>query len=174
MQEEDRPMEAMLPLVYEELRRLANDHMARQSVKHTLQPTALVHEAWIKIARSEHYSCEDRSGFLSMASTAMRHILIDHARSKLSLKRGGGRDRVELEEIELNVKTSGETILRVNDALQELEQSRPEWAHIVEMKFFGGMTNREVAEVLDKSESTIERYWSAARAWLHKQLVASK
>ena len=172
--QEDLQIEAMLPLVYKELRRLAANHMSLQSPDHTLQPTALVHEAWIRLARSENIHWQGRSSFLSMASTAMRHILIDHARNKSSQKRGGDRQRVEPEIMNIESKTTNETLLLVNDALKQLERSRPEWARIVEMKFFGGMTNKEVADVLGKSPSTVERYWTAAKAWLHKQLLAAK
>lgn len=166
-------MDAMLPLVYDELRRLAYNHMAGQAAQHTLQPTALVHEAWIKLARGDGQQWDSKASFLSVASTAMRHILIDHARKKLTQKREGNLQRIELTTIERIGQTTNRTLLLVNDALEQLEQTRPEWARIVEMKYFGGMTNREVADVMKKGESTIERYWAGAKAWLHKQLILS-
>lgn len=169
---DEKSTEALLPLVYEELRKIARVRMASESAAHTLQPTALVHEAWVSLADNPNQTWESRACFLSAAATAMRHILIDHARKKTARKRGGDQKRISIDETEQAAPEKDETILMVEDALQKLEQIRPDWARIVVMKFYGGLTNREVAEVLDISESSIERYWAGARALLYKQLIS--
>lgn len=162
--------EALLPLVYQDLRRLAQIRMSNESSAHTLQPTALVHEAWISMAGSANQSWQNRACFLSAASTAMRHILVDHARKKTAQKRGGDAKKIHLDDIEHPVAEPDEAMLMVDDALQRLEQLRPEWARIVVMKYYGGMTNPEVAEALGISLSSVERYWAGARALLYKYI----
>jgi len=162
--------EALLPLVYQDLRKLAQIRMSDESSAHTLQPTALVHEAWISMAGSANQSWENRACFLSAASTAMRHILVDHARKKAALKRGGDMKKVALSDIDQPVAEPDEAMLMVDDALRRLEQLRPEWARIVVMKYYGGMTNPEVAETLGISVSSVDRYWAGARALLYKYI----
>lgn len=161
---------AMLPLVYEELRRLAYSHMASQSPGHTLQPTALVHEAWLRMVDDENRTWNNRNHFFAAAATAMRNILIDHARKKSRLKRGGDQQRVDLEKFEISIPEMDEFILKVDEALQRLEEVNPKWARIVVMKYFGGMTNKEVAQAQEISESSVERYWAGAKAWLLNEI----
>ncbi len=169
-QERDRSAAALFPLVYNELRRLAGARMANEAGQHTLQPTALVHEAWLRMVRDEDRNWETRAGFFAAASRAMRRILVEHARRKGRLKRGGSRQRVDLEISELSDAEADEKILLVEDALTQLEQVHPEWAKIVVMKYFGGMTQPEIAEALGMGERTVRRYWSCARAWLYDRI----
>ena len=166
---DDRSAKALLPQVYEELRKLAHARMSGQA-SHTLQPTALVHEAWLRMVDNEDRTWHNRAYFCSAASTAMRNILIDHARKKAAIKHGGDRKRLDFDELDLATDEPDELILLVEDALQRLEQVNPKWARIVVMKYFGGMTNKEVAEALNIGESTVERYWAGARTWLYKQI----
>lgn len=162
--------EKLFTLVYDELRRLAGARMADEAGQHTLQPTALVHEAWLRMVRDEDRNWETRAGFFSAASKAMRRILVEHARRKHRLKRGGSRQRVDLEISELADAEADEKILLVEDALTQLEQVHPEWAKIVVMKYFGGMTQPEIAEALGMGERSVRRYWSCARAWLYDRI----
>ena len=160
----------LFPLVYAELRRLAGARMAEEAGHHTLQPTALVHEAWLRMVRDEDRNWETRASFFSAASRAMRRILVEHARRKKRLKRGGSRQRVDLEISELAAAESNEKILLVEDALTQLERLHPEWAKIVVMKYFGGMTQPEIAEALGMGERSVRRYWFCARAWLFERI----
>jgi len=162
--------EALLPLVYQDLRKLAQIRMSDESCAHTLQPTALVHEAWISMVGDTDRTWQNRACFLSAASTAMRHILVDHARKKAALKRGSDAKKVPLSDIDHPVAEPDEAMLMVDDALKRLEQLRPEWARIVVMKYYGGMTNPEVAETLGISVSSVDRYWAGARALLYKYI----
>lgn len=162
--------EALLPRVYEELHRLARARMAGRSRDHTLQPTALVHEAWLKLVHDEDRTWQDQTHFMAVAATAMRQVLVGHARGKARMKRGGGRQRVDLEMSELAEPPPDEKILMVEEALVELERIHPDWARVVVMKYFGGMLNKEAAESLGIGERTVERYWAAARAWLYKTI----
>ena len=161
-----RSGEALLPLVYEELHRMACARMSGMTGNHTLQPTALVHEAWLKMVGDGDRTWQDRAHFMAVAATAMRHVLVGHARKKMRLKRGGDRVRADIELSDLAQPVPDEKILMVEDALIKLERVHPDWAQVVVMKYFGGMLNREIAESLGIGERTAERYWSAARAWL--------
>lgn len=162
--------ERLLPLVYEELRRLAAARMAQEAAGHTLQPTALVHEAWLRLVMESDRSWENRAHFFRTAALAMRRILVDRARNKASLKRGGGRERVNIDDIELAASSPDERVLLVDGALDRLEAEDPESAHIVVLKFFGGLTNREVAESLGVTERTVERQWAYAKASLFQMI----
>ena len=162
--------EALFPLVYDELRRLADMRMAGESNQHTLQATALVHEAWLRMVRDEDRTWENKACFFSAASRAMRHILVEHARRKKRLKRGGSFQRVDIEPMELATAEPDEKILLVEDALAQLEKLRPEWARIVVMRYFGGMTQTEIAETLGIGERSVRRYWACARAWLYDRI----
>ena len=165
--EDVRSVDALLPMVYEELRRMADARMAGQSESHTLQPTALVHEAWLRITGNSECTWNDRAHFMATAATAMRTILIDHARKKTRKKRGGGEwKRVDIDQVELTAPDAEEVILAVDEALQRLEQVNPKWARVVVMKFFGGLSNREVAETMDIGTTSVDRYWAGAKAWL--------
>ncbi len=169
-QGDNHSSDALLPLVYDELRRLAYAHMAQQSPNHTLQPTALVHEAWLRMVGNEDRTWQNRTHFFATAATAMRNILIDHARKKSRIKRGGDQIRVDMEHLDSVVPELDEFILMVEEALQRLEQVNPKWARIVVMKYYGGMTNKEVAGALEISESSVERYWAGAKAWLLNEI----
>jgi RNA polymerase sigma factor (TIGR02999 family) len=164
--------EELLPLVYDELRRLAAARMAMESEAQTLQPTALVHEAWLRLVSDGDRTWKNRAYFFAAAAEAMRRILIERARRKSRLKYGGGQQRLNIEELELAETTPDEKILLVNDALQQLEAEQPERARIVVLKFFGGLTNKEVAEALGIGERTVDRHWMFARAWLYRTIRA--
>jgi len=165
-------MEDLLPLVYNELRNLAAARMVRESQGHTLQPTALVHEAWLRLVKDEGRTWQNRAYFFNAAAEAMRRILIEHARRKSRLKHGGGQERLNIEEIELAEASPDEKLLLVNDALQQLEAENPERARIVVLKYFGGLTNKEVAETLDMGERSVNRHWDCAKAWLFQNVRA--
>lgn len=160
----------LLPLVYEELRKLAAHKMAQQPAGHTLQATALVHEAWLKLVGSGREQWEGRRHFFSAAAEAMRHILIDRARKRLAIRHGGGQERLNIEEVEVAAPVEQETILALNEALNELEKTEPAKAEVVKLRFFVGLSERETAEVLGLSERTIERYWAYAQAWLFDRI----
>jgi RNA polymerase sigma factor (TIGR02999 family) len=162
----------LLPLVYEELRRLAAARMARESAGHTLQPTALVHEAWLRLVGDGERTWKDRAYFFSAAAEAMRRILIEHARRKSRLKHGGGQQRLNIEDLELADISPDEKVLLVDDALGQMEAEQPERARIVVLKYFGGMTNREVGETLNLSERTVKRHWICAKTWLFHRVRA--
>jgi RNA polymerase sigma factor (TIGR02999 family) len=162
----------LLPLVYDELRQLAAAKMAQESPGQTLQPTALVHEAWLRLVGDGSGRWEGRRHFFGAAAEAMRRILIDRARSKARLRRGGRLERVELDHVTLAVQDSDETVLAVNDALERLALQDPLKAELVKLRYFTGMNQEEVAQVLGLSEPTIRRYWAYARAWLHADLKA--
>jgi RNA polymerase sigma factor (TIGR02999 family) len=160
----------LLKLVYDELRKMAAARMAREAAGHTLQATALVHEAWLRLAGDDDQAWQNRAHFFGAASEAMRRILIESARKKARLKRGGDQQRVELEEIELADATPDEKLLLINEALDELEAENPERARVVVTKFFGGLTNKEVAETLGISERSVNRHWLCAKTWLFLKL----
>lgn len=166
--------EVLLPLIYDELRRLAQVHMSHESYGHTLQATALVHEAWLRMVEEADRTWASRASFFTAASMAMRRILVDHARSKAALKRGGGQVRLDIDEIELADSEKEETILQVDEALEKLEKLNPQRAKVVVLKFFGGMTSKEVAETVGISESTVDRHWACARAWLFEAIRSRK
>jgi RNA polymerase sigma factor (TIGR02999 family) len=163
---EETSGERLLPLVYSELRRLAAAKMSHERSDHTLQPTALVHEAWLRLTNQRETQWHDRAHFFGAAAEAMRRILIEHARRKSRLKHGGGHERVALEEVDPAQATPDEQVLLVDEALERLQAEDPEKARIVTLKFFGGLTNAEVAGVLNVTERTIERQWAFAKAWL--------
>jgi RNA polymerase sigma factor (TIGR02999 family) len=165
---ESRASEELMPLVYEELRRIAAARMAQEQAGHTLQPTALVHEAWLQLVGAGERSWQNRAHFFGAAADAMRRILIDNARRKSRLKHGGNQARVDIVGLEIEGATPDEDALRINDALEKLEQEDPEQARIVVMKFFGGMTNEEVAENLGVSERTVYRQWVCAKGRLSR------
>jgi len=160
----------LLPLVYEVLRKLAAHKMGQQPPGQTLQATALVHEAWMKLVGSGREEWQGRRHFFSAAAEAMRHILIDRARKRLALRHGGGQQRLDIDEVEVAAPVEQETVLALNEALDELEKTDPAKAEVVKLRFFVGLSERETAEILGLSERTIERYWSYAQAWLFERL----
>ena len=163
----------LLPLVYEELRRLVAAKMASQSAGHTLQPTALVHEAWLRLAGPDA-KFEGRTHFFASAAEAMRHILVDHARRKSAKRHGGGQQRVEFNEAGLAAPTNDDQILAVNDALDKFSQENKLGADLVKLRYFGGMTMAEAAQALDVSERTADNYWAHAKAWLVREMQAQR
>jgi len=163
----------LLPVVYEELRKLARHSMAHEQPGQTLQPTALVHEAWLRLIGEANPSFEGREHFFGAAAEAMRRILIDRARQKLSLKRGARAERVELEGLELAVAADDETLLEVDEALVKLAKEDPESASFIKLRFFAGFTNEEAAQALGIPERTARRHWGFARAWLFRELRGS-
>jgi RNA polymerase sigma factor (TIGR02999 family) len=163
--------EELLPLVYEELHRLAVARMASEPSDHTLQPTALVHEAWLRLtADGGQRNWKDRAYFFSAAAEAMRRILIDHARRKSRAKHGGHQQRLDIDSLNLSATPEDEKVLLINAALEELEDVHPERARVVVLKFFGGMTNKQAAEVIGISERSVNRHWLCARTWLFKKI----
>ena len=158
--------EELLPLVYDELRKLAVGKMASQPAGQTLQPTALVHEAWLRLERGQTQQWESRKHFYAAAAQAMRHILIERARKKQRVRHGGEADRLDLDEIEIAAPTDDERLLQINTALEELALVAPEKAEVVKLRFFVGLEENEIADLLQISPRTVERYWSYAKAWL--------
>jgi RNA polymerase sigma factor (TIGR02999 family) len=166
--------EKLLPLVYDELRRLAAARMAQQPPGQTLQATALVHEAWLRLEGSEKQGWESRKHFFAAASQAMRHILIERARRKLRARHGAGLERVDVDAIEIAAPTDDERLLQVDAALDELAVIAPEKAEVVKLRFFVGLEEQETAELLNLSPRTVERYWSYAKAWLFDRIAETK
>jgi RNA polymerase sigma factor (TIGR02999 family) len=166
--------EDLMPLVYKELRRLAAARMAHEAVGQTLQPTALVHEAWLQLVGRGNQSWQNRAHFFAAASIAMRRILIDNARRKARLRHGGGRVRMYMQRLNLAEAMPNDSVLLIDEALDQLEKDDPQQAHVVLLKFFGGLTNLEVAETLGVSERTVDRQWACARArlfrWINETL----
>ncbi len=160
----------LLPLVYDELRRLAAARMAREAAGQTLQPTALVHEAWLRLVNDGDRTWDNRAHFFSAAAEAMRRILIDSARRKSALKRGGGQERLNVDDLELATTTTDDRVLMIDQALQQMEAEDPQSARIVVLKFFGGLTNKEVGKTLGVTERTVERQWAYAKAWLFQKI----
>ncbi len=164
----------LLPVVYAELRGLAEVWMARTPPGQTLQPTALVHEAFVRLVGRDKPGWENRGHFFFAASRAMRDILVERARAKARLKRGGGRRRVDLDNLVLAVDAPSDDLLVLDEALRRFESAYP-WEHrIVMLRFFAGMTNQETAQAMDAPLRTIERDWRFARAWLHDALGADE
>jgi len=164
------PSGELLPLVYDELRHLAARRMAKHGPAATLQPTALVHEAWLRLAGDGERQWEDKTHFFKTAAIAMRSILVDRARRKSSLKRGSGQENVPLDELEISKAEPEDRILMIDEVLGKLEQEDEESARIVTLKFFGGLTNKQIAELDGVSERTIDRQWSYARMRLFEMI----
>ncbi|HXJ57056.1 MAG TPA: sigma-70 family RNA polymerase sigma factor [Verrucomicrobiae bacterium] len=162
--------EELLPLVYEELRRLAAHKMSLQPPGQTLQATALVHEAYLRLVGNEEKRWESRRHFFSAAAEAMRHILIDRARRRLRVRHGENVEKVPLDEVEISAPANDEIVVALNEALEELQRASPEQAEIVKLRFFVGLTEPEIAEVLHLSERSVQRHWSYAKAWLFDRI----
>lgn len=165
---ENRAADELLPLVYDELRNLATARMNRHPGGQTLQPTALVHEAWLRLVNQSDRSWNNRAHFFRAAAQAMRHILVDISRHKASLKGGSLQDRLSIEDTDLVATTPDDRILLVDEALARLEAEDPESARLVTLKFFGGFTNQETAQMLGLSERTLERQWAYAKGSLFR------
>src|SRR6266581_3682716 len=167
---DDAALAELTPLVYEELRRLAHRHMGGQRPDHTLQTTALVNEAYLRLADQTNPRWQNRAHFFAVAARAMRQILVSYARSQRAQKRGGGALKVDLDEAALISPEQTEAILDLNDALERLAMLDSRTAHVVELRFFGGLNQDEMAEVLRISPVTVRRDWVFAKAWLYKEL----
>jgi len=164
--------EELLPLVYEQLRKLAAAKMAQEAAGQTLQPTALVHEAWLRLAGPrEGQAWENRGHFFAAAAEAMRRILIESARRKSRLKRGGQQERVDLEQVQLATESDPATVLSIDQALERLAKAHPQKAELVKLRFFVGLSLPEAARALNLSETTAKRHWAFARAWLYGELA---
>ncbi len=163
----------LLPLVYDELRKLAASKMARESPNQTLQPTALVHEAWLRLVGAENPPFANRAHFFSAAAEAMRRILIDRALSKRAIRHGGGQQRVDFELAdEVRAPYPDDKLLAVNDALDKLAVQHKAEAELVKLRYFVGMTLEEAAAALNISARTADNYWAFARAWLYREIKA--
>jgi RNA polymerase sigma factor (TIGR02999 family) len=160
----------LLPLVYQELRQLAAHKMANEAPGHTLQPTALVHEAWLRLAANENQRWENRAHFFGAAAEAMRRILIDNARRKRTIRHGGEHERVDFEGVEIPAAADDEELLAVNEALEKFAASDEQKAELVKLRYFVGMTIEQAAEALGISAATAKRHWAYARAWLHQEI----
>jgi RNA polymerase sigma factor (TIGR02999 family) len=166
-------LEELTPLVYEELHRLAHYHMSGARPDHTLQTTALVNEAYLRLADQSSPNFQNRAHFFAVSARAMRQILVDYARAYQRQKRGSGANKVELDEAAIVSQEGTKEILDVNEALQELGKLDARKAEVVELKYFGGLTYEEIAEVVKISVGTVRRDWEFAKAWLHKELTAT-
>lgn len=172
-QGDPRAAEELLPLVYEELRRLAAAKMAREAPGQTLQPTALVHEAWLRLLGMDQTMWQNRSHFFCAVAEAMRRILIEQVRRKRALRHGGGQQRAELDTVEIAAPDSDARLLSVNEALERLSKHDPIKADVVKLRYFVGLTIKETAEALGVSEPTTKRHWTYARAWLYREIRAN-
>ena len=165
-------LDDLIPLVYDELRRLAASYLRRKAGAHTIQATALVHEAYVQLANQSSISMEGRAQFYGLAAKVMRDILVDHARKRMATKRGGDQLRLSLTEAERFGHKPEVELLALDDALKVLAATNPKHSRVVELRFFGGLTIEETAQVMTLSHATTERYWSFARAWLRRELAA--
>jgi len=167
---EARAADQLLPLVYEELRKLATAKMAHESPNQTLQPTALVHEAWLRLTGDENVKWEGRGHFFGAAAEAMRRILIDNARRKQALRHGGGQQRIDIDEVEIAAFAKADELLAMNEALEKFAALDRQKAELVKLRYFVGLTIEEAAQVLGVSAPTAKRWWTYARAWLYQKI----
>ena len=164
-------LDKLMPLIDAELRRLAHRYMSRERAGHTLQTTALVNEAFLRLVNRKNLQWQNRAHFFGLAAQVMRTILVDHARSHASVKRGGGARNLELDEAMVVSQQKASEVIALDEALKQLALIDPRQSHIVELRFFGGLTVEEAAEVLRVSPVTIKREWSTAKAWLYHELA---
>ena len=162
----------VFPLIYDELRRLARQQLLREPDGHTLSPTALVHEAYMRLIDYSRMEWTGRAHFMAVAATAMRRILVDHARGHRSAKRGGMLKRISIDDVELGTEDRAELLIAIDDALVRLKEIDARQAQVVECRFFGGMTEEETAEALDIGLRTAKRDWAKAKVWLHREIAA--
>jgi RNA polymerase sigma factor (TIGR02999 family) len=174
LQHSDARANELLSLVYDELRKLAAHKMAHERPGQTLQPTALVHEAWLRLSGSTQQSWNDRSHFFGAAAEAMRRILIDRARRKLAARHGAGQECLNLDELEIAAPSTDDELLAVSDALERFEKLDLRKAQLVKLRYFAGLTNEEAAPLLAISVPTAKRWWTYARAWLYQQIQLKK
>src|SRR2546423_291695 len=164
-------LDKLVPVVDDELRRLAHRYMSRERADHTLQTTALVNEAFVRLVKRRNVQWQNRAHFFGIAAQLMRTILVDHARSHASAKRGGGAYRFELDEAMVISQQKASEVIALDEALKQLDLIDPQQSRIVELRFFGGLTVEETAEVMHLSPATIKREWSTAKAWLYRELA---
>ena len=167
---EKHASEELLPLVYEELRQLAAARMAREAAGQTLQPTALVHEAWVRLVHGAPQAWQNRAHFFGAASEAMRRILIERARRKARFKHGGAQKRLNIDDVDVAEALPDDKLLLVDEALERLKAEDPDTAQVVLLKFFGGLSNEEIAEATGTSDRTVRRRWIYAKAWLFNNI----
>lgn len=167
---DEQAVERIFPLVYDELRGMAAHYMRAERRAHTLQPTALVHESYVRLLGPQKVGPKSRSHFLWMAARAMRQILVEHARARNAQKRGGGAQKISLERLPDHPEDRDPLLLALDDALGELSRLDERQANVVELRFFGGFTIEETADVLGLSHATVERDWKVAKAWLSRQI----
>lgn len=170
---EQAALDALLPLVYQELRRLAEHYLRQERADHTLQATALVHEAYLRLVDQTSISWQNRAHFFSVAAQVMRHVLVDHARSRNTEKRSGGLTKLSLEEAVNFFDEHDVNLVALDEALKELAQMDAQQSRIVELRFFGGLTIEEIAEVLKITPGAVRYDWRIAKAWLHRALCKS-
>ena len=163
-------VEELMPLVYHELRRLAAAKMAGEVAGQTLQPTALVHEVWLRLSQQSNTRWQNREHFYAVAAEGMRRLLVDRARRRQSRKHGGHLERVDLDAVELPDSGGDAVVLQIHDALERLSVDDPEKAEVVKLRFFVGLENAEVAAILGVSEKTVQRHWLFAKAWLYQAM----
>jgi RNA polymerase sigma factor (TIGR02999 family) len=168
-----KALDRLAPLVYDELRRIARRQMRYERQGHTLQPTALANEAWVRLMGARHLEVRNRAHFMGIAANAMRQILVERARAHQAVKRGGAADRVTLDENMLPASSPTIEVEALDEALTRLELEHPELARIVELRFFGGLTVEETADVIQSSPATVKRRWTLAKAWLVRELTRS-
>jgi RNA polymerase sigma-70 factor (ECF subfamily) len=169
-----KALDAMLPIVYDELHRLAEHYLGTERPDHTLQPTALVHEAYMRLINQRAVDWRNRAQFMGVAAGIMRRILINHARDRAAGKRAGNREQISLSLIEASATGAEVELTDLEDALQRLHALDARKARVVELKFFGGLTMDEIAEVVETSRATVEREWSFSRAWLFNALGGAR
>ncbi|MGA8366628.1 MAG: sigma-70 family RNA polymerase sigma factor [Candidatus Acidiferrales bacterium] len=171
---DEEAREALIPVVYDELRRLARRHLWRERPDHTLQSAALVNEAYLRLVRQDAPQWQNRAHFFGVAAQLMRHILVDHARNRLAAKRGAGAPRLALDPELAPARKQEIDLVALDDALAKLASLDPQQGRVIELRFFGGLSIEETAVVLGVSPATVKREWATARAWLHRELKKEK
>jgi RNA polymerase sigma factor (TIGR02999 family) len=169
-QGDSKAADELLPLVYEELRKLAAVKMAQEASSQTLQATALVHEAWLRLVGGSEQHWNSRGHFFGAAAEAMRRILVERARKKARVRHGGGLEKVDWEHVTIATEDGDDTVLAIHEALEKLAADSPQKAEIVKLRYFTGLEHEEIAQVLGVSEPTVRRHWAYARSWLYAEL----
>lgn len=167
-------LDKLMPIVYDELRRQAARYLRREKAGHTLQTTALIHEAYVRLVDQRQVQWQNRAHFFGIAAQMMRRILVDHARSKQRTKRGGSDIRVSLNDLQVPTQSQDLDVVALDEALERLAAMDEQQARVVELRFFSGLTVEETAEVMSISPATVKRDWSVAKAWLHRELSADR
>ena len=170
---DEQALDELLPIVYAELRRIADNYLRRENSGHTLQATALVHEAYMRLVNAQNLEWQNREQFFGISANLMRRILVDHARTATAVKRGGDVPDLPLDEAHAVSTESDESLLVLDEALNKLAEIDPQAARIVELRYFAGLTIEETAEILKTSPMTVKREWATARAWLHREIAGA-